>query len=81
MKQMAIMKNVGFGCRDCGYPVLWFTAYISESIASLQILGFDKALAILKKHNISDIKDLEGKPCWVESNGTSSEFIDLCVIK
>lgn len=80
MRKMAIMKGVGFGNRDVGCPVLFFTAYIDDCVGSLQVLGTDKAIEVIKKSGVSDVKDLEGKPCWMECEGNLSKFIELSTI-
>ena len=81
MKQMAIIKNVEFGVRDTNYPMLSFTVYLGESVASLICIPGEKALQIIREHQISDIRRLEGKPCWIETDGLSSvHFVDLAKI-
>lgn len=65
MERMAIMKNVGYGCRDAGSPVLFFETYITESAVALQILSGKMADKFIKTYGVYDIKDLEGKVVWV----------------
>ena len=79
MKRMAIMKRVGFGVRDTNRCCLFFDAYEPEGLVSLQIVPAEKAIEVLEKHYVHDVKHLEGKPCWVESDEHSgtSRFIDL----
>jgi len=82
MKIMAVMRHVGFGCRDCGRPVLFFEAKTGEG-GSLQIVDAQEAFRCLTKHNIYDIKHLEGATCWLESSdtdvraGSTVKFSDL----
>lgn len=63
-EQVAIIRDVHIGCYDPGEPVLWFTTHVSESSASLQIIAWVEAYNVLKQ--VRDIRDLEGRPCWVE---------------
>ncbi len=79
-RQLAIMKEVGFGCRDVGKPVLFFSTYINEYSAALQIISGDKALDIIEESGVYDIYKLEGKPCWVEINGNSVIFLSIAKI-
>ena len=79
-KLMAIMKDVGFGMRDSHFVMLWFTAYDTESSASLQCIPAEQAIELLKKHGISDIKNLEGKPCWIRYENGLVKFVDLIKI-
>lgn len=74
MKQLAIMKGVDFGLRDAGTPVLWFTVYVSEGAAALQILAGEKIEILLKDAGCYSIKELEGKACWVERDGSKIHF-------
>ena len=73
-KVLAIIKDVGFVCRDTGHPCLFFTVYTSESSASLQIIDHAKALSIIENSGVYDVKNLEGKPCWVDIEGNSISF-------
>lgn len=71
-EQVGIIKKVGIGCRDIGSPVLWFDVYVSEGTGSLQVLSWDEAYEVLK--SVEDVRDLEGKPCWVEVDGNLMKF-------
>ena len=79
-RQLAIMKEVGFGCRDIGRPILFFTTYVSEYVAALQIIPGDEALDIIQKSGVYDIHKLEGKPCWVEVNDNIIVFLSIAEI-
>ena len=68
-EQLAIIKGVGFGNRDVGRPVLFFETYLSEGIGALQILSDDEAMNFIKAYGVYDVKDLEGKPVWIEREG------------
>jgi len=74
-EKLAIMKEVGFGCRDIGKPCLFFTVYITECSAALQVLGSDEALKVIADSGVYDVKRLEGKPCWVTVENNTIKFI------
>lgn len=76
-KILAIMKGVGFGVRDGNEVKLWFTAYETESSASLQCIPAAKAVELLKDHDITEVHDLEGKPCWIRHENGFVRFVDL----
>ena len=80
MEQLAIMKDVGYGLRDIGRPCLFFAAYISEGLCSLQVLLGDAADKVIKDAKGYDVKSLEGKPCWVEVDGNITTFIRVAKI-
>ncbi len=71
-EQLAIIKDIGIGCRDTSSPVLWFTVYVSEASAALTVLSWDDAYKVLG--HVREIRDLEGKPCWVEVDGNLVKF-------
>lgn len=81
MKQMAIIKDVGFGVRDTNHAMLYFTVWMSESSASLICLNSKYTINLIETHQITNIENLEGKPCWVDVDGNSVKFIDLASIK
>ena len=76
MKTLAIMKDVGFGLRDCGRPILWYTA---ESVGwgALMVVELSEIEDFLKKANCYDIKELEGAPIIVDVEGTKIRFVDF----
>lgn len=74
-KQLGIMSRVHIGCRDVGTPVLSFEVHISEGSGALQVLSWSEAFDVLKK--VTDIRDLEGKPCWVETDGSYMKFLKV----
>jgi hypothetical protein len=80
-KQMAIMKDVGFGNRDVGRPVLWFTVMLNECVGSLQIIFEPDYHDFIKDYGVYDVKDLEGKPIWVSRSGTSIRWLEPCKIR
>ncbi len=74
-EQLAIIKDIGIGCRDTNWPVLWFTVYVSEVQAALTVLSWDDAYEVLK--HVREVRDLEGKPCWVDVDGNMIKFLRL----
>lgn len=78
-KKLGIMKNINFGCREIGIPVLWFDIYVDENIGALEVLFLEQYCNMLKKHGIINIKDLERHPCWVieDSEENTLVFEDL----
>jgi hypothetical protein len=71
-EQIGIISEVGIGSRDVGSPVLWFTIHITEHTAALQVLSWDEAYEVLK--TVRDVRDLEGKACWVQATGNVIKF-------
>ena len=65
-EQLAIIRNVGYGCRDIGKPCLFFDSYITETTAALQILTGEDADEFIKAYGVYDVSKLEGKPVWVD---------------
>lgn len=80
-KVMGIIRNVGYGCRDVYYPVLFFDVYVRESYASLQIMSGKQANDFIKAYGVYDVKDLNGKPIWVKNDGYTMEDLEPCIIK
>jgi hypothetical protein len=74
-ERVAIISEVGVGCRDTNSPCLWFTVKISESSGSLQMLSWNEAYELLK--GITNVRDLDGRPCWVEVDGNRIRFLRL----
>lgn len=74
-EQMAVIRNVHIGGGDRGIPCLWFDTYISESSAALQVIPWDQAFEILK--STYDVKELDGRPCYVEVDGNMIRFLRL----
>lgn len=79
-KQLAIIKQVGFGNRDVGHPVLFFSTYIEEGHAALQVLDGTEALDFIKAYGVYDVKDLEGKSVWVECSRGMIKIVGSCLI-
>jgi|HubBroStandDraft_6_1064221.scaffolds.fasta_scaffold3031126_2 hypothetical protein len=77
MRQMAVIRNVHVGGGDRGIPCLWFDTYISESSGALQVIDWETAGELLRKGNVYDVKELNGKPCWVEHDDNIIRFLEL----
>lgn len=75
-RRLAIMKNISFGVRDRNKACLWFDVN-DGNYGSLQCLPVKYAVNLIEKHNITDIRNLEGKPCWIEVDNNIMKFIDL----
>lgn len=72
-EELAIMKNVSFGTRDTNYAALWFDVeMISEG--SLQRLSVEDAVTLIEKNGITNINNLNGKPCIIETDGKICRF-------
>ncbi len=82
MKQMAIMKDVTFGLQlDCGKVGLSFNVYLDENSAASQFISGNEALEVIKKFDVEDVNKINGKPCWVETDGHSFiKFLEPCKI-
>jgi hypothetical protein len=80
MRKMAIMKGVCFGMRDCNKPVLFFSTYISEGSAALQVLDVISACKLISDYGVYDIKNLEGKACWVNADDSTITYLEACKI-
>ena len=76
-KVMGIMKGVAFGVRDTNRAMLWFNVYEDECSASLQCIPAARAIELIEKHGIEDVKNLEGRPCWVQHENGLVRFVDF----
>ena len=79
-EQLAIMKSVGFGCRDVGRPCLFFETFVSECGAALQILYGEDALKFIEDYGVYDVSELEGKPVWVDVKGNMIQDPQPCLL-
>lgn len=69
-KQLAIISGVGFGNRDVGHPVLFFTAMVSEGSGALQVLDIEEAIPFIEAYGVYDVHELDDKPVWVNCGDT-----------
>jgi hypothetical protein len=74
-ERAAIIKGVRIGSDDHGGAGLMFSTYISESSAASQFLDWETAGQICA--TVPDVRELEGKPCWVEVDGNLIKFLRL----
>lgn len=80
MEKMAIIKDVGIGLRDAGVPILWFTVYVSECGAALQIFNWNDAGKLIKEAGVYAVTQLEGKPCLVDEDNQLIKFVRILKI-
>lgn len=80
MKKLAIMKDVGYGCRDTNGVCLWFDTYVTEGTAALQVLFNPEADKVIRASGVYNVRELEGKPCWVEDNQGMIHFLEVAKI-
>lgn len=74
-EQVAIIRDAKIGMGDRGEPTLRFTTYLTESRAADHHLSWDDAYAVMKR--VTDVRDLEGKPCWVRTDNGICRFLRL----
>lgn len=67
-ERLAIMRHVRCGVGDRGRAWLSFDVFTSESSAALTILEWDRAKEVIEAYGVSDVHQLEGKPCWVDTS-------------
>ncbi len=79
-KVMGIIKGAGYGCRDIGYPILFFEVFVSECVGSSQILRGKQADDFISAYQVYDVHDLNGKPVWVNDDGYMMSDLEPCVI-
>jgi hypothetical protein len=78
-QELGIIRNVGYGMRDFRDAVgLWFTVKCLGT-SSLQCLFGDDIKKFLKSGagDVYDIKDLEGRPIVMLSDGGYSRIVKL----
>lgn len=72
-EQLAIIRKPGVGARDFpGRWGVWFEIDLLDHSGALICLFGDEADTILK--SVYDIKDLDGKPCVIETDGQRACF-------
>jgi hypothetical protein len=74
-EQVAIIRGIRAGANDRGQPGLTFQTYITESSAAQQFVSWADAADMAR--TVSDIRELEGRPCWVETDGSLIRFLRL----
>lgn len=77
---MGIISEVGIGLRDVGRPVLWFTVYVTESSAALQVKSWETAAEIISDFGVYEVHELNGKACWVSVTSNIIKYEGACKI-
>jgi len=76
-EQMGIIKDIGMGNRDAGEPCIWFTVRtITYSFLHI-ITGAEKIYDFISDCDVSDIHNLNGKPCRVRIEDGIGTFLGL----
>lgn len=65
---LAIIKRPRYGVTDRGTVALSLETYVTESSAAGQHFSATEAAEILKAYGVSDVADLAGRPCWVDTS-------------
>lgn len=63
-EELATIKDVGIGMRDCNSPVLWFTVEMLHG-AALQVFQWEQAAQVIEEFGVYDARNLEGRACVV----------------
>lgn len=74
MKELAIIKDINIGMRDCHKPIIWFT---TESLSGSALQVIEDIAGFIRKANCHELSDLNGKPCVVETEGFSCKFVEV----
>lgn len=77
MEKLAVIKNVHIGCGDYGKAALWFDTYVSDCVAALQVLSWDRAREIIESSQLRDVHALEGRACYVNEENHMITFLRL----
>jgi hypothetical protein len=82
MRKIAIMSQVGFGCRDISVPILYFNINVSECSGALAIVdnGID-VYAFITEYGVYDVHNLNGMPIWVVEVGNMIYWLEPCLIE
>ena len=65
-ERLAIIKEVQCGVGDYGKAALWFTTYISDCSAALQVIEWEDAAKLIESSGVRHVDSLNGKSCYVE---------------
>ena len=76
-EEMAIIKNVGLGCRGEKYPMLWFTVCLADGSGALETFSMKDAEKIITDTGVYDVKNLEGMPCLVINDDNIIRFVKV----
>jgi hypothetical protein len=75
-EELAIIERARFGVNDRGWVGLSFGVK-SIRYGAGQFLNVNETADLLKRHEITDINHLNGKPCIIEIDGDIMRFVDL----
>ena len=75
-EELAIMRDVDFGCRDTSEPILWFTARLLGG-ACLLVIPADEAIALIRSSGVYSIEQLNGRGCVVIEERGVIKFVRL----
>lgn len=64
-EELAIIRDIDFGCRDIGRPCIWFVMDVIDG-GALHVSVEQDALDLVKGAGVYSIKELNGRPCIVE---------------
>jgi hypothetical protein len=71
-EELAVIRDARLGSGDYGAPCLMFNCYMSAGVAAGQIISWDEAYGIMCQ--VKRDTDLNGKTCYVKTNGMMSVF-------
>jgi hypothetical protein len=67
-KTLAIIRSVRCGVGDRDTACLRFEIRISEGSMTTWSLSWDEAKPVIEAYGVSDVHDLDGKPCWADTS-------------
>lgn len=73
-EQLAVIRDVHFGVGDRGTVCMWFSAYITEGSAAVQVLSVERAVELIAAAGVDDVRKLDGRTCWVDVTGSTITF-------
>jgi hypothetical protein len=71
-EELAVIKDARLGSGDYGGACLMFNAYLSQSTCAFQVVSWDDAYGIMSL--VQRDTDLNGRTCYVKTNGLISVF-------
>lgn len=78
VEQLAVIRNVNCGVGDRGRFALWFTTYIKECVAALQVFEDPVEIAkVVESAGVSSVFDLKNKTCWVLVEDHRMQFLRI----
>jgi len=80
LRAMAIIKSPRFGLNAFNEIGLSFAVYIAEGAGAPQFLTVGAALKVIAAYDVGDVRNLDGKPCWVDITDGKCVFHSPCLI-